>query len=468
MESAQSRLPPEELNTSQIAQNEWADLGERWATYASQTTLMNVDQPCPEHIQACQILALFWFARNQTMRTNMHNGRFIQLHGETQYSNFTLLAIAYRTCRLLGYDRMKEIDLQGVSDENELKRRLYWASWLTKCISQQNAHFDGDCWREVERLPLPCALERWVGRSANCLYCFDKRGYLQEITGFALDTKPTCNLSAGVMRIFGIWWVFSIPRTHSLTTLRWEVQRFAKERAVLKDTDLSTTISDFYALDRKLEDFYDSLPNNLRHDQRGADITLAADSSHIFSLNYVYHLCVSYLHSSIVPAFSNASRDPKLPRKLTRLSAEEVMRHFAMVTEMTERFLVLTTNLSKLWAMVGYGASFFGTIQLRYLATVNRLFSPELGAVEVHLKLLSGLKQFWMPLENLVKPAFYLCFFITNFVTRTRSLKRNTNMPNLEPPLNCISGWVATPGKMENRTTTLKELLAPTLLTILL
>jgi hypothetical protein len=47
--------------------------GEDWARAASQQVLMHCDQPRYETVQACQTIALYWWAFNQTDRTNMHN-----------------------------------------------------------------------------------------------------------------------------------------------------------------------------------------------------------------------------------------------------------------------------------------------------------------------------------------------------------------------------------------------------------
>lgn len=47
--------------------------GEDWARAASQQVLIHCDQPRYEIVQACQTIALYWWAYNQTDRTNMHN-----------------------------------------------------------------------------------------------------------------------------------------------------------------------------------------------------------------------------------------------------------------------------------------------------------------------------------------------------------------------------------------------------------
>jgi hypothetical protein len=50
--------------------------GEEWASAASQKALMHCDQPRYEVVQACQTLAMYWFAIGQTDRTNMHHREY--------------------------------------------------------------------------------------------------------------------------------------------------------------------------------------------------------------------------------------------------------------------------------------------------------------------------------------------------------------------------------------------------------
>lgn len=63
-----------EIGVAEITRADWSVIGGRWAEQASQGALMHADKPCIEHVQACQTLALFWFARSETIRTNMHTG----------------------------------------------------------------------------------------------------------------------------------------------------------------------------------------------------------------------------------------------------------------------------------------------------------------------------------------------------------------------------------------------------------
>jgi hypothetical protein len=66
-----------EIDIGDVSRADWRAIGSRWSEQASQQALMNADKPCLELIQACQILALYWFAKAETTRTNMHAGKLI-------------------------------------------------------------------------------------------------------------------------------------------------------------------------------------------------------------------------------------------------------------------------------------------------------------------------------------------------------------------------------------------------------
>lgn len=61
-----------EIDIGDISRADWRAIGNNWSEQASRQALMNADKPCLELIQACQILALYWFAKAETVRTDMH------------------------------------------------------------------------------------------------------------------------------------------------------------------------------------------------------------------------------------------------------------------------------------------------------------------------------------------------------------------------------------------------------------
>ena len=72
-----------QVNTKSIPQNgqitigdvnqvDWKAVGHAWAEFASQRSLMRIDQPCLETIRALQVLGMFWYANSQITRANVH------------------------------------------------------------------------------------------------------------------------------------------------------------------------------------------------------------------------------------------------------------------------------------------------------------------------------------------------------------------------------------------------------------
>lgn len=87
--------------------------------------------------------------------------------------------IAYRTCRLLGYHNPRS----GGPDDDpfylELKRRAFWCSWSMCCLSQNNASFKAESWREAVGLPLPCDEASFQARQPVVMEAYDSEGHLE-------------------------------------------------------------------------------------------------------------------------------------------------------------------------------------------------------------------------------------------------------------------------------------------------
>lgn len=60
-----------ELGISNLELPDLTSYAHEWATAATQEVMMQADEPRLETIQACQILALYWFARDQKHRTHI-------------------------------------------------------------------------------------------------------------------------------------------------------------------------------------------------------------------------------------------------------------------------------------------------------------------------------------------------------------------------------------------------------------
>lgn len=71
-----------------------------------------------------------------------------------------ILALAYRSCHLLGYNKKitDDVETSDVSLESELRRRCFWACWVSTCIVMEPEPYIRSAWQEVAMLPLPACI----------------------------------------------------------------------------------------------------------------------------------------------------------------------------------------------------------------------------------------------------------------------------------------------------------------------
>ncbi|KAH7139964.1 hypothetical protein B0J13DRAFT_69292 [Dactylonectria estremocensis] len=353
-----------EIGVAEIARTDWSAVGQRWAEQASQGALMHADKPCMENVQACQTLALYWFARSETIRTNMHTG------------------IAHRTCRLLQFGQTNQGWQANSTVDRQLRLGCFWACWLTKCASHENARFQTTCWADVAGCPLP--LDNADDSALGFTHCVDKDGTILEIGDTSSGFKLGFNAALVVTQ--GLW---------------WEVQQFVQS---LQQGGCSPShwAPKILLLDQKLESLYDRMDPSLQYDLSSPGTrNNPRHLGRLCSLNYLYHLCVSYLHSSLVPVLSCSMQTPKISRSMLRLAAEQALKHSTIMTNISQHFMTQKTAVSKLWPIVGYGAYVCAAIQLRYFLALRILTDERLERAKVHLKLVDELSNYWMTLKPL-------------------------------------------------------------------
>lgn len=64
------------ITIADLHQTDWAAVGQTWAEIASQKALAHADTPYLAHVQALQTTGLFWFAKSQTARAEMHFSQY--------------------------------------------------------------------------------------------------------------------------------------------------------------------------------------------------------------------------------------------------------------------------------------------------------------------------------------------------------------------------------------------------------
>ncbi|EED12328.1 hypothetical protein TSTA_003840 [Talaromyces stipitatus ATCC 10500] len=354
-----------EIDIGDISRADWRAIGNHWAEQASQRALIHADKPSIELVQACQVLALYWFATAQTTRTNMHT------------------AIAYRACRLLHLSQKCENgSVTNWSGDQDRGMRCFWACWLTKCASQENTRFQFDCWADVTGCPLPADNVDESPRTP--MQYIGKHGVIENLEPIQQNSGIGFNAALVIMQ--GIW---------------WEVQDFVQTGHETCDRPTEWG-SKYCSLSKRLEELPDKIAELTQY-ERGRESSKAnsADQARSFCLGYFYHLCVVYLHSSIVPALSYSRTPLAISRVMIRLAAEQAWEHSVSMTTMADQFIARRATISKLWPVVGYGAYVCAVIQLRRFLALRVLTHQHLQEMKVHLLISGELSKYWMTLQPL-------------------------------------------------------------------
>ncbi|KIL92393.1 hypothetical protein FAVG1_04804 [Fusarium avenaceum] len=342
-----------EIGIAEVSLADWQVIGQRWAEEASQQALMRADEPCLELVQACQVLALFWLTSSA--------------------------AIAYRASRLLHFDRVHPgATMLGLTAEEKLGSKCFWACWLTKCASLENSRFYIDCWASVEGRPLPADED---DKAKGPHYCLDKAGTLISSGGNA-----ELSFNSVLIVVQGLW---------------WEVQQFVGLIHGHHGSQ-SEWASRYCSLDQRLQD----LPSHLascEQDFLTCDpmMTPTPDLARVLSLRSIYELCLVYLYSSVVPALSCRRETPRFSQPMLQQAAEQAYKHSLTITSMVKQYLSSKASTSKLWPIVGYSAYVCAAVQLRRCLAIDSLDQAWYERNETNLQIAVELGKYWMTLQPL-------------------------------------------------------------------
>lgn len=112
--------------------------------------------------------------------------------------------VGYRTARLLGLHTPPK-DFQSETLQSEGRRRLFWSSWITSCVAQENASFKGsECWPDAALLPLPADEQSYEAGQPALREFWDNSGRVARITEFE-SHPPRLSVMAEIGKMFGIW-----------------------------------------------------------------------------------------------------------------------------------------------------------------------------------------------------------------------------------------------------------------------
>jgi hypothetical protein len=166
--------------------------------------------------------------------------------------------------------------------------------------------------------------------------------------------------------------------------------------------DSLNRIPKFLALDRRLEIFLEKLHPDFCYLGLSSLTPLKTDPYRLFSLHCIYHLCACILHSSIVPVFSGVASDPQIPKRFSRMSAKEAIKHSTIVLDMATTFLNICTDVTRLSGVTGYALFVSSSVQFKSLSAQGKLQNHGIGRCNAAILMLQQLKAYSRPLQVIV------------------------------------------------------------------
>lgn len=94
----------------------------------------------------------------------------------------------------------------------EVKRRAFWCSWSMCCLSQNNASFKAESWKEAIGLPLPCDEISFSARQPLLREAFDPEGHMELLEDDEAGVDRTSYM-AEIVKLLSLWYHRSFPVT---------------------------------------------------------------------------------------------------------------------------------------------------------------------------------------------------------------------------------------------------------------
>ena len=183
---------------------------------------------------------------------------------------------------------------------------------------------------------------------------------------------------------------------------RWEVQRFLKVPGEETLHGASTKIAGLLELDRRMAKIYDSFHPHLQFVNATTFTSPKIDKYRLLTLHLLYRASNCALHSSIVPLFSNSTTNPHVSKKVVWLSAEESVKHAALMLDMATAFMSSRPDISRLPSIVGFAMFVASTVQFKSLGAQRKLQTYGTGRFRAAIFILDRLKEYWDSLQGLV------------------------------------------------------------------
>ncbi|KAG9240843.1 hypothetical protein BJ878DRAFT_523870 [Calycina marina] len=351
--------------------------GQEWASQSGIEVLKNIDQPCLASVQACEVLALYWFAVGQSQRNTMMSG------------------IAYKAACVLKLDYAKSTHLPlndpaYTSDSSwlndEIRRRVFWATWLTHCINSEHYTIGTSVNNRIMDLPLP--INNYSFQQGIKEPLTTAKMELDEIASRTVSHNrpgPLPSVMAELVKLMMIWAA---------------IEDYL-ERRQYKTT--KECLADLFDLDARLSAWTAALHTTLTYSKRNLYKQLVVDQepTYIF-VHALHHQCYLVLHSSLVPQFSGLSLDSSVSSEAVNVSARIALKHAKAISELGSDLIALQWDFSRVAPFVGYCMYVSASVYIVFLFSQNEgLASLAKTNLVVNLKVLKAMKGYWSILERM-------------------------------------------------------------------
>ncbi|OAQ99375.1 hypothetical protein LLEC1_04292 [Akanthomyces lecanii] len=351
-----------------------------WAKAAvEEATHLAIQSPSLMVVQALQCIQLYCFGIGQP------------------HSAHLCLALAYRSCQLLGFDKRLPAETGNSSAllDIELGRRCFWACWISTCIVMEPEPYIDSAWKQAAMLPLPGSITS-TSQGYEITYSQIMDKYWHAI--FVQPRAPTSNTrfptaAGSLVKIVGVW---------------SKVQLLCKDRPTSITSDELTSVHHFSHLATLLFDDAISVRSLVYQN----DNTIEAQNLCLFH-DAIYYQCQIVLHSLLVPLFSGIPGDRNLDnyRQTQIRAAETVLSHADRFVELLLPYLHGGEDVSRLPPLLGYGAFVVSMVFLSTEAARRNQLPPEgsvntnktagrLNAVKDISRLLDTLRSYWRALQQ--------------------------------------------------------------------
>lgn len=86
----------------------------------------------------------------------------------------------------------------------EIERRCFWSCWMINCISQGNANFKAESWKEAVGLPLPSDQSSFLAGKPESREIFTGDGEVRPLSVNTDDIAPASAMG-NLVKVCSLW-----------------------------------------------------------------------------------------------------------------------------------------------------------------------------------------------------------------------------------------------------------------------